>query len=56
MNIESAREYCLSKKYWNQVWFDRDASDKFICELIDHSYGEVVKKFSKKMREEYEAL
>lgn len=48
--------YHFNKKYWNQVWFDRDASDKLIKELIDHSYEEVIKKFTKKLRAEYDAL
>ncbi len=41
-----------NKKYWNQVHFNSDASDKLILELVDHSYDEVVKKLSKKEREE----
>ena len=99
MNIEAAREYCLTKKaateglpfgddflvlkvmgkmfaaidlrerynavegawhfnkkYWNQVFFDRDADDALICHLIDHSYDEVLKKFTRKMRNEYDNL
>ena len=44
------------KKYWNQVLLDSDADDKLIKHLIDHSYEEVIKKFTKKMRNEYEAL
>ena len=40
-----------NKKYWNQVHFNSDASDKLIFELVDHSYDEVVKKLSKKERE-----
>ena len=52
-------EYALElrdKKYWNQVLLDSDADDKLIKHLIDHSYEEVIKKFTKKMRNEYEAL
>ncbi len=52
--IEGA--YHFNKKYWNQIVFDRDADDKLICQLIDHSYEEVVKKFTKKLRAEYDAL
>lgn len=48
--------YHFNKKYWNQVCFDRDADDKLIEKLIDHSYNEVLKKFTKKMRAEYDAL
>ena len=36
--------------------FDRDADDKLIKQLIDHSYDEVMKKFTKKLRTEYDAL
>lgn len=40
-----------NKKYWNQVQFNSDASDKLIFELVDHSYDEVVKKLTNKERE-----
>lgn len=46
----------FNKKYWNQVFFDRDVDDKLIKQLIDHSYDEVIKKFTKKLRAEYDAL
>lgn len=52
--IEGA--YHFNKKYWNQVFFDRDADDKLIKSLIDHAYEEVLKKFTKKLRAEYDAL
>lgn len=52
--IEGA--YHFQKKYWNQVFLDRDADDRLIKHLIDHSLEEVIKKFTKKMRAEYEAL
>lgn len=48
--------YHFNKKYWNQVFFNRDAGDKLIMALIDHSYEEVIKKFTKKIRLEYDAL
>ena len=41
----------FNKKFWNQIDYDGDASDKLIFELVDHSYDEVVKKLSKKERE-----
>ena len=37
----------FNKKYWNQVFLDRDLDDKLIKQLIDHSYDEVIKKFPK---------
>lgn len=52
--IEGA--YHFHKKYWNSVRFNSDADDKLIKELIDHSYDEVIKKFTKKLRAEYDAL
>ena len=45
--IEGA--YHFNKKYWNGVYFDRDVDDKLINE-------EVIKKFTKKLRAEYDAL
>jgi predicted DNA-binding protein (MmcQ/YjbR family) len=52
--VESA--YHFNKKYWNQVFFERDVDDKLLKHLIDHSYEEVLKKFTKKMRTEYDQL
>ena len=52
--IEGA--YHFNKKYWNQVFLDGDVDDKLLQQLIDHSMEEVLKKFTKKMRTEYEAL
>lgn len=52
--IEGA--YHFNKKYWNGVYFDADVDDKLIKELVDHSYEEVIKKFTKKMRAEYDVL
>lgn len=52
--IEGA--FHFNKKYWNQVFFDQDANDKLIESLIDHSYEEVIKKFTKKLRQEYDSL
>lgn len=46
----------FNKKYWNQVFLDRDLDDKLIKQLIDHSYDEVIKKFPKKLRAKYDAL
>lgn len=46
----------FNKKYWNQVHFNADVSDALLCSLIDHSLDEVVKKFTRKMKEAYAAL
>lgn len=52
--IEGA--YHFNKKYWNQIFLDGDVDDNLIKRLIDHSVEEVLKKFTKKMRAEYDAL
>ena len=52
--IEGAWHF--NKKYWNQVFLDGDADDSLIKHQKDHSYEEEIKKFTKKMRNEYEAL
>ena len=43
-------------KYWNTVENNKDVSDDFQRELIDHSYHEVIKKFTKKLRKEFDGL
>lgn len=48
--------YHFNKKFWNQVIFNRDADDRLIEKLIDHSYEEVIKKLTKKLRKEYDEL
>ena len=52
--IEGA--YHFNKKYWNSVRLDMDVDDSLIKTLVDHSYEEVIKKFTKKLRTEYDAL
>jgi predicted DNA-binding protein (MmcQ/YjbR family) len=42
--------YHMNKKLWNTVMLDDSVSKKIICEWIDHSYDEVVKKLPKKDR------
>lgn len=48
--------YHFNKKYWNQVALDSDVDEVLIKKLIDHSYEEVIKKFTRKMRNEYDLL
>lgn len=43
--------YHFNKKYWNQVFLMSDVPDRLILELVDHSYEEVVKKFTRRQRE-----
>ena len=51
-------EYSLVMKVMDKMFvlIDGDADDKLIKSLIDHAYEEVLKKFTKKMRTEYDAL
>lgn len=42
----------FNKKYWNMVRFNGDVPDCKICELVDHSYEEVLKKLPKKQKQE----
>lgn len=49
--IEGA--FHFNKKYWNQVSLKGDIDNKLIMELIDHSYEEVLKKFTRKLKQEY---
>lgn len=43
-----------NKKYWNQIYFEKDVDSALFEKLILHSYNEVVMKFPKKLKEEYE--
>lgn len=43
--------YHMSKKHWNTIEIEAGLSDKFITELIDHSYDLVVSKLTKKNKE-----
>jgi predicted DNA-binding protein (MmcQ/YjbR family) len=43
--------YHMNKKMWNTIYVDGSVSDKLLREWVDHSYGEVVKKLSKKEKE-----
>ena len=40
----------MSKIHWNTINFNKDVSDKMICELINHSYNLVFKSLTKKMQ------
>lgn len=46
--------YHMNKTLWNTVLLD-GLSEKFIFELIDHSYEEVVQKLPKKIKEQIKA-
>lgn len=42
----------MSKVHWNTVAFNGDVSDRFMRELIDHSYELVFKSLTKKIQNE----
>ena len=44
-----------NKKHWNTVYLDQLAP-KLLTELIDHSYEQVVFKFTKKLKAELDAI
>lgn len=46
----------MNNKHWNTVEFEGDLDDKFLRELIDHSYELVVKGLRKKDKEILDSL
>ncbi len=42
--------YHMNKQLWNTIILDGSVNDTMIKEWIDHSFDEVVKKFTKKMK------
>ena len=48
--------YHMNKKYWNTVLIDGSIPDTLLQKWIDHSYEEVVKKLTRKQREELNRL
>lgn len=46
----------MNKTHWNTVTCDNSAPSKLLKEWIDHSYKEVVKGLTKKLRQELESL
>lgn len=44
--------YHMNKKHWNSVDVDGSLTDQFLCELIGHSYQQVIKTLTKKVRAE----
>lgn len=45
--------YHFNKKYWNNIYLNRDMQADEIKRWIDHSYEEVIRKLPKKIREQY---
>ncbi|WP_070138119.1 MmcQ/YjbR family DNA-binding protein [Crocinitomix algicola] len=48
--------YHMSKKHWNTVTVNADASDRLVFEWIDDSYTLVVKSLTKKLQAELAEL
>ncbi|HEY9197657.1 MAG TPA: MmcQ/YjbR family DNA-binding protein [Mucilaginibacter sp.] len=48
--------YHMNKKMWNTVYMDGSLTRKQLHEMIDHSYREVFKGLTKKIKAEIEAL
>ena len=44
--------YHMNKKLWNTVYMDGSLTRKQLCEMIDHSYDQVVKSLPKKLQAE----
>jgi predicted DNA-binding protein (MmcQ/YjbR family) len=42
-----------NKRYWNQLPFHNHLPDALLQSLVRHSYAEVVKKFTQKLRREH---
>lgn len=43
--------YHMNKKHWNTVFANRELDDRFLLDLIDHSYDLVVQGLPKKEKE-----
>jgi predicted DNA-binding protein (MmcQ/YjbR family) len=48
--------YHMNKKLWNTVYMDGSLTRKQLCEMIDHSYEQVVISLPKKIQAEIAAL
>ena len=46
----------MNKKHWNQVALDALLPDAMIESMVRHSYGEVVKKLTRRERTDYPEL
>lgn len=43
--------YHMNKAFWNTIFIDGSIADDQLCEWIDHSYDEVIKKMTKKQKD-----
>ena len=46
----------MNKKHWNSVYIEDGLDDKFIIEMVQHSYDLVVSKLTKKLQKELAEL
>lgn len=46
--------YHMNKKHWNTVHTRGQLPQKLICEMIDHSYAQVINNLSKKEKSEWQ--
>ena len=44
--------YHMNKTHWNTVYMDGFLTDNQLCDMIDHSYGLILKSLPKKLQEE----
>jgi len=44
--------YHMNKAHWNTVYMDGNLTYKQICDMIDHSYRQVIKSLPKKLQAE----
>ena len=50
-HTEIAGAWHMNKRYWNMLNLVGNLSNNLICHLIRHSYNQVVKKISRRIRE-----
>lgn len=53
---EVTSAFHMSKKHWNTIQCEENLDNKFIKELIDHSYELVVSKLTKKLKAELSSI
>jgi predicted DNA-binding protein (MmcQ/YjbR family) len=44
--------YHMNKAHWNTVYMDGSLTNKQLCDMIDHSYQQVIKSLPKKLQAE----
>ena len=54
-HMEVIPGYHMSKTHWNTVFMTGSLTEKQLCEMIDHSYQQVIKSLPKKLQAEITA-